>query len=58
MRRPTTYRLEIDEEEKKILAAWMMIVQEALQKRDKHYWNVNARANTLLGRIRDLKPVE
>jgi hypothetical protein len=48
MQQPTTYMLELDEEEKKILAGWMMVVHEQLAKKDKHYWNINARANRLL----------
>ena len=50
--------LELDGEEKKLLATWMMIVQEQLEKKDKHYWNINARANKLRSKIRDLKPLE
>jgi hypothetical protein len=58
MQQPTTYVLELDEEEKRLLAGWMMVVHEQLAKKDKHYWNINARANRLLGKIRNLKPLE
>src|SRR6266849_2584986 len=54
MQQPTTYVLELDEEEKKLLVGWMMVVQEQLAKKDKHYWNINARANRLLGKILSL----
>jgi hypothetical protein len=35
MQQPTTYVLELDEEEKKLLAGWMMVVHEQLTKKDK-----------------------
>jgi len=54
---PISFLLELDEEEKKLLATWMMIVQEQLERKDKHYWNINARANRLRAKIRDLRPV-
>ena len=34
---PISFVLELDEEEKKLLATWMMIVQEQLERKDKHY---------------------
>jgi hypothetical protein len=49
--------LELHEQQNKLLATWMMIVQEQLERKDKHYWNINARANRLRAKIRDLKPV-
>jgi hypothetical protein len=55
---PIAFVLELDGEEKKLLATWMMIVQEQLEKKDKHYWNIHARANRLRAKIRDLKPLE
>jgi hypothetical protein len=55
---PISFVLELDGEEKKLLSTWMMIVQEQLEKKDKHYWNINARANRLRAKIRDLKPLE
>ena len=54
---PISFVLKLDEEEKKLLATWMMIEQEQLERKDKHYWNINARANRLRAKIRDLKPV-
>ena len=58
MLQATTYVLELDEEDKKLLAGWMMVLHEQLAKKEKHYWNVNARANRLLGKIRNLKPLQ
>jgi len=47
----------LTKKKKKLLATWMMIVQEQLERKDKHYWNINARANRLRAKIRDLRPV-